>query len=153
MVASKLSHKSEPWSYAPPSQNLQIVNIHVEQIHGFDAAGLWVDEVEGRRPVVALVVLDTGRGAVGIQGLRIGHGEREVASSLDGVNVTGSHAGVDDRVHTPGHEIALAIEMVDGESTVLGVVSRDGCGEDGQQCAGGELHFGYVYIDEKEGLG
>jgi hypothetical protein len=40
---------------------IQIVNIHVEHLNRLDAASLGVNEIQGRRPVVALVVLNTGR--------------------------------------------------------------------------------------------
>lgn len=56
----------------------------------------------------------------------------------------GSNAGVDDGVHTPGNEIALAIEMVDCERAVLCVVRSNGCGEYSEEGAGGELHVGCV---------
>ena len=66
----------------------QIVDVHVKHLNVLEETGRWVLEVQGRSPVVALIVLHTGRGTGGGQSLGIGHGHAERVSSLNSVDVT-----------------------------------------------------------------
>lgn len=96
-------------------------------------------EVEGRVPVVGVVTLDESSRAVGLDEVRTGGGEAEVAATQDVVDVSRGNTGVDNGISTSGDQ-ALVGESQDSEgSAVLGGdnASHGGNGRGGS----GELHI------------
>ncbi len=138
MVASKLYkiRIDRYWTVI----DLQVIHVHVEHLDGFELASLGVLKVQGRSPIVALVVLDPRRGASGLEGLIIGHGKSKGVPTLDCVDVGRGDPRTDNGVHSAHNKRTLAIEMIDGEGTLVGGVSRSCGGANGQKCCLCEVH-------------
>jgi len=97
----------------------EVVHVHVKQRDLLELASLGILEEQTGDPVVALVVLNLSRCALGVdQDTAIDNGV-EVASSHDSVVVAGLLARADDGVDgTLGQEL-VAVEAEDGKGAVI----------------------------------
>lgn len=100
--------------------NLQVVDIGVEQFNVLKHTSLGVLEVQGRDPVVAVIAVDLGIGALGLHEILTSSRNTEVAASKNVVNMGADGVGVDDGISTGDGEL-LVVEVEDGKGAfVLG---------------------------------
>lgn len=125
---------------------LQVVDIGVEQLDVFKHTSLGVLEVQGRDPVVAVITVDLGIGALGLHEILTSSRNTEVAASKDVVNMSASGAGVDDRISTSNGEL-LVVEVEDGKGAF--VLGSNGCTRESRKGSGGsELHRYFFFWND-----
>ena len=119
----------------------EVVDVGVVDVDVLKVARLGVVEVERRVPVVAVVALDQGGTAVGLDQVLAGGGEAKVAAAEDVVDVGGGHARVDDGVGTGGDQ-ALVGEAQDSKGSA--VLGGGNASHGGHGRGGGELHLAWL---------
>lgn len=124
---------------------LQVVDIGVEQLDVFKHAGLGVFEVQGRDPVVAVIAVDLGIGALGLHEILTSSRNAEVAASEDVVNMSANSVGVDDGIST-GDGKLLVVEVEDGKGAFI--FGSNGCTRESRKGSGGsELHCYFFFLE------
>lgn len=116
----------------------EVVDVGVVDVDVLKVARLGVVEVERRVPVVAVVALDQGGTAVGLDEVLAGGGQAEGAAAQDVVDVRRGDAGVDDGVSTGGDQ-ALVGESQDSKGSAVLGGGNASHGRNGR--GGGELHL------------
>lgn len=119
---------------------LQVVDIGVEKLDGFELTSFGVLEVQRGPPVVTVVALDLGVCAFGFHELLAGGGHAKVASANDMMNVCGGFSWIDDRVGTRDGELLIGEAKNSKGALILGSDSsrsQDGDDRDEIQLHGG----------------
>lgn len=96
--------------------NLQVVDVHIVKGNFLEASWiLRVLEEKTRNPIIALVVLDSGRGTVRAQQVIAFGVDAKVTSSHDAVIVGGFSSRINHRVHRALGQELVCGKVQDGE--------------------------------------